>query len=104
MALRIGDKVVFGRSRGEMTLGEVVKVNAKTVKIRQLELRGRHAIGTVWTVAANLCTPVVSTVPNTTSTPAAPQETRSESAIMQEIQALESRLKNLREELVRLTF
>lgn len=55
-----GQKVFFGRSRGEQTLGEVVKVNRARAKVRQLESRGvmkDHAIGTIWTVPFSLLTP-----------------------------------------------
>ena len=53
----VGDKVYFGRKNGEKTLGEIIKVNRKTYKIRQLESRGMyrdHAVGTRWTVAKSL--------------------------------------------------
>jgi hypothetical protein len=56
-SLKTGDKVYFGRSHGEQTLGEVVKVNRVKVKVRQLEQRGMyrtHAVGTVWTVPVSL--------------------------------------------------
>jgi len=38
--MRIGDRVLFGRPNGEQSLGEVIKVNFKTVKVRLLESRG----------------------------------------------------------------
>ena len=49
---RVGMKVFFGRINGEQTLGEIVKVNAKCAKIRQLEQRGvgRVPAGTIWRV------------------------------------------------------
>jgi hypothetical protein len=47
---RVGMKVFFGRINGEQTLGEIVKVNAKCAKIRQLEQRGVNAAGTIWRV------------------------------------------------------
>ena len=53
----VGSKVYFGRKNGEKTLGEIIKVNRKTYKIRQLESRGmyrNHAVGTRWTVAKSL--------------------------------------------------
>lgn len=53
----VGDKVYFGRKNGEKTLGEIVKVNRKTYKVRQLESRGMyrdHAVGTKWSVAKSL--------------------------------------------------
>ena len=57
--IKKGDKVYFGRSFGEKTLGEVVKVNRVKVKVRQLESRGTyksHPVGTVWTVPVSLLT------------------------------------------------
>ena len=56
---KVGDKVYFGRKNGEKTLGEIVKVNRKTYKVRQLESRGMyrdHAVGTRWNVAKSLVT------------------------------------------------
>lgn len=58
--MKKGDRGYFGRRRGEKTLGEIVKVNRKTVKVRQLESRGTlkdHPVGTVWTVPHALWTP-----------------------------------------------
>lgn len=52
---KVGMKVVFGRVNGEQTLGEVVKINTKSLKVRQLEGRGSHPVGTVWSVAPVLC-------------------------------------------------
>lgn len=49
-------KVSFGRPNGEKTVGKIVKVNPKKLKIEQTEVRGRqktHSIGTVWTVPKN---------------------------------------------------
>jgi hypothetical protein len=51
-----GMKVQFGRPNGEKTIGEIVKVNGKSLKIKQTEIRGTqktHKIGTVWTVPKN---------------------------------------------------
>jgi uncharacterized membrane protein len=59
--IRVGMKVLFGRTHGEKTLGEVLKVNRVKVKVRQLESRGAmvaHAVGTVWTVPPSLLYPV----------------------------------------------
>lgn len=53
-----GDIVRFGRSQGEKTLGEVIKVNRKKLKVRQLEARGRkksHQIGSIWGVPPSIC-------------------------------------------------
>ena len=49
--------VLFGRSQGEKTLGKIKKVNAKTLKVEQLESRGTmraYPIGTIWTVPYSL--------------------------------------------------
>lgn len=62
--MRIGDKVLFGRTNGEKTLGEIVKVNPKKLKVRQLESRGTmrdYPVGTIWTVHPSLCTQLPST-------------------------------------------
>jgi len=56
----VGTKVLFGRSNGEQTLGEVIKVNRVKLKVRQLDTRGTYRtypVGTVWTVPVSLCTP-----------------------------------------------
>ena len=58
----VGMKVMFGRTNGEKTLGVIVKVNPKKLKVEQLEQRGvqkNHSVGTVWTVPRSLCTPVL---------------------------------------------
>tara|TARA_R110002126_G_scaffold87908_1_gene210963 strand:- start:166 stop:555 length:390 start_codon:yes stop_codon:yes gene_type:complete len=50
---KIGMSVSFGRPNGEQTIGKIVKVNPKKLKIEQTEVRGSrktHAVGTVWTV------------------------------------------------------
>jgi len=64
--MKKGDKVYFGRGRGEKTLGEIVKVNPKSYKVKQLESRGTskaYAVGTVWTVPHRLATPAEGGVP-----------------------------------------
>ena len=56
--MRIGDIVLFGRGQGEKTLGEVIKVNRKKVKVKTLESRGNGrggAAGAVWGVPPSLC-------------------------------------------------
>ena len=55
--ISIGDEVLFGRSKGERTKGEIVKKNGKSAKVKQLESRGTqksHPVGTVWTVPYTL--------------------------------------------------
>jgi hypothetical protein len=56
----VGQKVYFGRKNGEKTLGKVIRVNRKNLKVEQLESRGTyrdHAVGAKWTVHPSLCTP-----------------------------------------------
>jgi hypothetical protein len=54
----VGDRVVFGRERGEKTVGEVVgRTGAGKLKIRQTEARGserNYREGAVWTVSPEL--------------------------------------------------
>lgn len=55
---KVGDKVLFGRTHGETTLGTVVKVNRVKLKVRQDETRGTfraYPVGTVWNVPVSLC-------------------------------------------------
>jgi hypothetical protein len=81
-SFKVGDKVYFGRTHGEKTLGEIVKVNRAKYKIKQLEERGSildYKIGTVWTVPFNLVTagpgtvaaPVVQSAPAVAAKPPA---------------------------------
>jgi hypothetical protein len=68
----VGQKVLFGRTNGEKTLGEVVKVNPKKLKVKQLETRGQqrsHAVGTIWTVPPSLCTPADGSTPQQSKPP-----------------------------------
>jgi hypothetical protein len=51
---RVGQKVVFGRERGEQTRGTIVKINRLKLKVRQDEPRGTRPIGTVWGVPPSL--------------------------------------------------
>jgi hypothetical protein len=69
-SLKVGTQVLYGRPNGEKTLGEIIKVNQKTVKVKQLETRGvqkTHRVGTVWTVPKTLCFPPNGAVPSTAS-------------------------------------
>ena len=55
---KVGDRVLFGRSSGEKTLGEVVKVNRSRLRVKQLDARGTYRsypVGTVWAVPPSLC-------------------------------------------------
>lgn len=75
----IGDMVLFGRTHGEKTLGRVVKVNGKKLKVEQVEERGSSPVGALWGVPPSLCTKVTGsvTVPVSTKivTPPAPKPT-----------------------------
>lgn len=83
----VGDKVIFGRTRGEKTRGEVVKVNPVKLKVKQLEARGGYPVGTVWTVPPSLCT--LGETPNTPvvapTAPKRPASKRPEAAIMADV-------------------
>lgn len=53
----LGEIVYFGRNRGEKTKGEIIKLNPKRAKVKQLEERGTtrsHQVGTEWTVPYSL--------------------------------------------------
>ena len=59
-AAHVGMKVYFGRRNGQKTFGEIIKVNKKNLKVKQLEERGvqrNYSTGQVWTVPPSLCTP-----------------------------------------------
>lgn len=54
-----GQRVLFGRANGEQTLGEVMKVNRKSIKVKTLEARGygrSSTPGTIWRVHPSLLT------------------------------------------------
>ena len=55
---RLGDTVLFGREHGEKTLGKVIGINPKTVKVEQAEARGGRPVGTVWRVAPSFVYPL----------------------------------------------
>jgi hypothetical protein len=84
-------KVVFGRSKGEQTHGTVVKVNKKSIKVRQDEARGTlrdYPVGTVWKVARSLVRPADqthTTIPGGAEDDCAPTPKRSEAEIMKDI-------------------
>ena len=53
MEYEIGMIVRFGRPNGQKTMGEITKVNHKSVKVKTLESRGvnnRSATGAMWRV------------------------------------------------------
>lgn len=59
-ALATGMVVSFGRNRGEHTLGEVVRVTRKNVKVVQLEPRGAnksYEVGSLWLVPKEMVSP-----------------------------------------------
>jgi hypothetical protein len=59
MTFNVGDRVYFGRTNGEKSLGEVVKVNRKSLKVKLLEERGArrsYTVGGTWRVPPSLCT------------------------------------------------
>lgn len=61
MSFTVGQQVHFGRGNGEQTLGTIMKVNAKSLAIRQDEARGSmrsYPVGTIWKVSPTLVTPV----------------------------------------------
>jgi hypothetical protein len=87
-----GTKVYFGRTHGEKTLGEVVKVNRTTVQVRQLESRGSmrsYPVGTIWKVPFRLCTPAdagaASSASSAPVTPPAAGPKRPDAVVMREI-------------------
>jgi hypothetical protein len=51
----VGDRVVFGRARGEKTIGIVRKKMRKNLKVEILEARGRYRKGTRFTVPPSMC-------------------------------------------------
>lgn len=56
---KVGMRVYFGRERGERTLGEIIKINRKSAKIKTLESRGSKDVGSVWNVDYNLLQPAI---------------------------------------------
>lgn len=55
---QVGMQVIFGRERGEKTLGKVIKMNPKTAKVETLEDRGsKYPAGSVWGVPYSMMSP-----------------------------------------------
>ena len=55
----VGTRVLFGRQRGEQTLGEIVSVGSARYKIRQMEPRGSlrdYPVGSLWNIPFRLAT------------------------------------------------
>ena len=91
MEYKIGMKVSFGRPNGEKTVGKIVKVNPKKLKIEQTEVRGlqkTHSIGTVWTVPKNERFVQVLDL-HTDEWVAVKTSTRPESEILADLQSIE---------------
>lgn len=79
MQFQIGDTVRFGRPNGEKTLGKIVKIGRTgKYKIEQMEARGGHKLGAVWTVPPSLVY-----MTNGEKPAAAPKPPRSEDEIME---------------------
>lgn len=95
MELKVGMKVSFGRPNGEKTIGIVKKVNTKTVKIEQTEIRGRqkiHAIGSIWNVGKSA--KLITIIPDDAVFPAtrpAPSK-RTDAEIISDLKRIECRL------------
>jgi hypothetical protein len=88
---KIGDIVVFGRPNGEQTRGRVLRVNAATLTIEQLEARGQtraREAGTKWRVHPSL----VKLESATETAPAAPKAKRSEAEILADLRRVNLRL------------
>ena len=84
--IKPGMSVVFGRTHGEQTLGVVVRVNAKTVTVRQTESRGTmrdYPVGSIWRVGRSMVKPVGSSA--VAVLPSAPAVKRADSVILDEI-------------------
>jgi len=80
MSLTVGQQVRFGRSSGEQTLGTVMKINGKSVSVRQDESRGSmrsYPVGTIWKVSPTLVTPVTGGASAPVSAPVVPVSARS---------------------------
>jgi hypothetical protein len=89
--LQPGDLCYFGRAHGEKTLGRVLHVNAKSVKVEQLEQRGAlrdHRIGTKWRVAHSLVGPAGSVPPPAHQ----PVARRPEADILRDIEGIQAGL------------
>ncbi len=57
---QVGMRVIFGRTNGEHTLGEVVKCNPTKAKVRTLETRGAGrgaGVGAIWNVPYSMMQP-----------------------------------------------
>lgn len=82
---KVGEQIRFGRGRGEQTLGTVIKVNRKKLKVRQDEARGTmrsYAIGTVWTVPPSLCSKTDGTAKAAPAAPVVAKAKRTEAQIL----------------------
>lgn len=94
MEWKIGMRVMFGRQNGQKTLGEIIKVNPKKLKVKQLESRGvykNHAVGSIWGVPKSLCTPVSDMMVGERGVGKTftPKPSRSDAEIIAELQGIE---------------
>lgn len=75
--IAVGSKVTFGRPNGEQTKGEVIKINQKSVKVRQTEIRygnGRsRQEGAIWNVHPSCLRLEGGSAPTPRTRPQAPQ-------------------------------
>lgn len=53
----VGMRVVFGRTDGERTLGQIVKLNPARAKVEALVQREGREAGTIWNVPYALMRP-----------------------------------------------
>ena len=84
----IGDEVIFGRLNGEQTRGRVVKVNAKSIGVEQMEARGQSRVrtaGAKWRVARSLVRHANGAAP-------APKAKRQDALIIQDLIRIEGSL------------
>jgi hypothetical protein len=89
--LKPGDTCYFGRPQGEKTLCRVLHINAKSVKVEQLEARGGHPVGSKWRVAPSFVTPAPGAIVPLPA-PMPPKPKRSEEAIMKAIRGIYANL------------
>ncbi len=86
---KVGDRVLFGRSHGEQTLGEVESIGRTgKLKVKQLEQRGTmrtRPVGTIWTVPPTLCRKVGADTQARDAPPEPARPARPEAEIMRDV-------------------